>query len=192
MNTHSHLLENDDRDQFVLVEKFCRGLGFDFGPGTNRFSSTVLCSDWYPHNGVDLVWNIVHDGKHYHFPFSDNTFDFVFASHVIEDFAPNDIQFVFDELLRMIKPGGNFVILGPDMDGVRYPKWDDKFTEDSPEVIKGERRIGQLRGNPSHRIDWNLELCHKLKNQSKYPTEIIQEDTFTHERMTIDFILKKI
>ena len=41
----------------------------------------------------------------YPLPFSDNTFDFIFASHVLEDFELDQIQFVFDELLRMIKPG---------------------------------------------------------------------------------------
>lgn len=187
----SHLQPDDPRTDFVAVEQFCRGLGFDIGPGSNKFSPTVLCSDWYPHKGVDLVWNCVHEGGRYHYPFSDNTFDFIFASHVIEDFAPDQIQFVFDELLRMIKPGGNFVILGPCMDGIRYPKWDQKFTAESPEVISGKRQIGETCGNPSHLIDWNLELCHKLRSESRYETEILQEDTFPTNQMTIDFILKK-
>lgn len=188
-----HLQDNDRRPDFVAVEKYCRGLGFDFGPGSNRFSPTVMCSDWYPHpEGVDLIWNVVHQGGWHPFPFSDNTFDFIFASHVIEDFAPKDIQNVFDELLRMIKPGGYFVILGPCMDGVRYPKWDEKFTADSPEVIRGERTVGDTKGNPSHLIDWNLELCHKLRNESRYKTEIMQEDTYDKTNMTIDFVIKKL
>lgn len=189
----SHLQPDDTRDQFVLVEKYCRGLGFDFGPGGNRFSPTVLNSDWYPHpEGVDLVWNVVHNNGWYPFPFSDNTFDFVFASHVLEDFHPDRLQQVFDELLRMIKPGGYYVILGPCMDGVRYPRWDEKFTADDIEVKEGKRQIGETKGNPSHLLDWNLELCYKLREQSKYKTEIIQEDTFDQKRMTIDFILRKI
>lgn len=193
----THLQPNDTRDQFVLVEPFCRGLGYDCGCGTNRFSPTVLTTDWYKHSDTDLIWNCLPEppkGEQQYFfpyPFEDNRFDFVFASHVLEDFKPEHIQLMFDELLRMIKPGGYYVILGPDMNGVRYPKWDDKFTADSPEVIRGERQIGDTCGNPSHLIDWNLELCHKLRNESKYPTEIIQEDTFTHERMTLDFIIQK-
>lgn len=194
----SHLQPDDPRPDFVAVEKFCRGLGYDCGPGTNKFSPTVLCTDWYPHKGVDLVWNCLPEPKpgepqyFYQYPFSNETFDFVFASHVLEDFQPELIQIMFDELLRMIKPGGNFVILGPCMDGVRYAKWDETFTAEHPDVISGKRQIGQLIGNPSHRINWNLELCHKLRDNSQYKTEIIQEDTFPVNQMTMEFVLRKL
>ena len=194
-----HLKDDDPRPDFVAVEKYCLGLGIDVGPGTNKFSPTVLCTDWYPHKGVDLVWNCApnpdeNDGQRYFlpYPFSDNTFDFVFASHVLEDFHPFVIQYMFDELLRMIKPGGYYVILGPCMDGVRYAKWDEKFTEEHPDVISGKRQVGEIIGNPSHLLDWDLNFCHKLRNESRYQTEIVQEDTFPINQMTIDFILKKL
>lgn len=187
-----HLEETDSRPEFLMMEPYLRGLGFDFGPGTNRLSPTVLCSDWYPHKGVDLVWNIVpEDGERRKFPFSDNTFDFVFASHVIEDFEEKDIQFVFDELLRIIKPNGYFVILVPDMEGGRYPKCDERFTADSPEVISGERQVGELAGNPSHHLDFGLTWLHKLKDESKYLTEVIQQDQIPHTTMTLDFVIQK-
>lgn len=193
-----HLEETDSRPEFLAMEKFCRGLGFDLGPGTNRLSPTVLCSDWYPHKGVDLVWNCAPDpgtdGKRYFipFPFSNDTFDFVFASHVLEDFHPDIIQHVFDEMLRMIKPGGYLITLGPDMQNFRYPRWDEVFTAESPEVIRGERQVNEKVGNPSHMYDWGLDFCHKLKDESKYKTEIVCEDTIPHNTMTIDFVIKKI
>ena len=165
INTPSrHIEESDERKEFLLMGKYLNGLGFDYGCGTNRLSPTVLCSDWFPHEGVDLVWNVVHENGRYPFPFSDNTFDFVFASHVLEDFEIDQIQFVFDELLRIVKPNGYLVTIGPDMQNGRYPKWDAKFTADSPEVIKGERKIGELIGNPSHRFDWGSDFCNKLVN----------------------------
>lgn len=187
-----HLEETDSRPEFVLMEPYLRGLGLDYGPGTNRLSPTVLCSDWYPHKGVDLVWNVVHNNGRHPFPFSDNTFDFVFASHVLEDFEIDQIQFVFDELLRMIKPNGYLVTIGPDMQNGRYPKWDEKFTAESPEVISGERQVNELKGNPSHRYNWGLDFCHKLKNESRYQTEIIQEDVIPHNTMSVDFVIKKL
>lgn len=194
----SHLQPDDPRPDFVAVEQYCRGLGMDIGCGTNRFSPTVLTTDWYPHSHTDLVWNCFPPQQQgepqyfYPYPFADERFDFVFASHVLEDFHPDHIQYMFDELLRMIKKGGYYVILGPCMDGIRYAKWDDKFTADHPDVISGKRQIGDTIGNPSHLIDWNLELCHKLRNESKYPTEIIQEDTFPTNQMTMDFVLRKL
>jgi len=188
----SNIELNDPRPDFVAVESFLRGLGLDVGPGTNRLSPTVLCSDWYPHKGVDLVWNCVHDGGRYPYPFRENTFDFIFASHVLEDFEVDQIQWMFDELLRMIKPGGYLVTIGPDMQNSRYPKWDEKFTAESPEVISGKRQIGELCGNPSHRFDWGLDFCYKLKNESAYKTEVVQEDTIPHDTMSIDFVIKKL
>lgn len=188
-----HIQPDDTRTDFLAVEQFCRGLGFDIGPGSNRLSPTVLCSDWYPHpEGIDLVWNMVHEDGRYPFPFRENTFDFIFASHVLEDFSLNQIQWVFDELLRMIKPGGYLVTIGPDMQNGRYPKWDEKFTAESPEVISGKRQIGETLGNPSHLFDWGLDFCYKLKNESAYKTEVVQEDTIPHDTMSIDFVIKKL
>ncbi len=187
-----HLEENDPRPEFLLMEPFCRGLGMDFGSGSNRLSPTVLSTDWFPHEGIDLIWNVVHEGGRYPLPFRDNTFDFIFTSHVLEDFELDEIQWVFDELLRMVKPGGYLVIIGPDMQNSRYPRWDEKFTAESPEVIKGERQVGELVGNPSHRFDWGLDFCYKLKNESRYKSEVVCEDTIPHDTMSIDFVIKKL
>jgi SAM-dependent methyltransferase len=183
----THLKENA-QFEFKAVEKFCTGMGLDFGCGTNRFSPTVLSIDYYPHKDADIVWQIL-DRQ---LPFVDNVFDFVFSSHVIEDFHPDKIQYVYDELLRIVKPGGYFCILGPAMDGVRYPLWDELFTSEDAEVVAGNRRVGELKGNPSHLVNWDLELCHKIKANSKYPSEVVQENTLPDNQMTIDFVIKKL
>lgn len=187
-----HLNETDTRRDFVLVEKYCRGLGIDCGCGTNRLSPSVLTIDWYPHSDTDMIWNCVHEGGRHPYPFRDNRFDFIFASHLIEDFAPEEIQWVFNEWMRLIKPGGYLVLLVPDMENKRYPDWDEQFTEDDIEVKTGQRRAGELKGNPSHRITMGLTLLHKLKNESPHQSEIVQEDTYPHDQMTLDFVLKKI
>lgn len=187
----THLQPNDPRTDFVAVEKFCKGLGLDIGPGTNKFSPTVLCTDWYQHEGVDLIWNMVHEGGRHPYPFRDNVFDFVFASHVIEDFAPDEIQWVFDELLRMVKPNGHLVILVPDMENLRYPDWDEVFTSEDEEVKTGKRQSGELKGNPSHRLTMGMKCMNGLVSNSKYKVEVVQADTFPHNQMTLDFIIQK-
>ena len=187
-----HLEETDPRPEFLLMEKYIRGLGIDFGCGCNRLSPTVLSVDRHKEPGVDMVWNIVHDGGRYPLLFSDNTFDFVFTSHVLEDFELDEVQFAFDELLRIIKPNGYLITIGPDMQNNRYPKWDAVFTAESPEVISGERKVGELVGNPSHRFDWGLDFCHKLKNESKYEMDVVCEDTIPHNTMSIDFVVRKL
>jgi SAM-dependent methyltransferase len=189
----SHIAENDPRTDFLAVEKYCRGLGLDWGPGTNKFAETVLCTDWYPHKGVNLVWNIAPEGgEKTPFPFSDESFDFVFASHIIEDFPPVDLQFVFDEMLRLIKPNGYFVIIIPDMENKRYPDWDEVFTEEDEEVKSGKRIVGHLKGNPSHRTTAGLSMCYNLIAGSKFLLNVVQKDTIPHSSMSLDFVIKKI
>lgn len=187
-----HLEENDKRPEFLAMEKYCRGLGFDVGCGTNRLSATVMTTDWYAHVDTDLIWNCVHDGGRFPYPFRDNRFDFIFASHVLEDFAPDEIQWVFDEWLRMIKPDGYLIILVPDIEGKRYPGIDEKFTAESPEVIKEERQIGELVGNPSHRVEMGITYMNKLVSESVHKLEVVQFDTIPHTTMTLDFVIKKL
>lgn len=187
-----HLEDDDPRTDFLAVEQYCRDLGLDIGCGTNRLSPTVMSTDWYPHKGVDFIWNSVHEGNRYPYPFMDNTFDFIFASHILEDFAPDEIQFMFDDWLRMVKQGGVLVILVPDMEGGRYPDWDEKFTEESEEVVSGKRKAGELKGNPSHRVTMGITLMNKLKDSCPFNLEVVQIDTLPHNQMTLDYVIKKL
>ena len=187
-----HLEENDPRPEFLAMSKYIVGLGLDIGCGTNRLSPTVMTTDWYPHVDTDLIWNCVHEGGRHPYPFRDNRFDFIFASHVLEDFAPDEIQFVFDEWLRMIKVGGHLIILVPDIEGGRYPGIDEVFTAESPEVISGERRIGELCGNPSHRVTMGITYMNMLVNNSGHKLEVVQVDTIPHSTMTLDYVIKKL
>lgn len=188
----SHLQPDDTRQDFVAVEKYLRGLGVDIGTGTNRLAPTVLGIDWYPHTDTDMIWNCVHEGGRFPYPFRENRFDFVFASHILEDFAPDEIQWVFDEWLRVIKPNGYLVILVPDMQNKRYPDWDEVFTENDDEVKTGKRQIGELKGNPSHRVTMGMTLLNKLVSESQHKMVVVQADTFSHDQMTLDFIIQKL
>lgn len=187
-----HLEENDPRPEFLAMSKYIVGLGLDIGCGTNRLSPTVMTTDWYPHVDTDLIWNCVHEDGRYPYPFRDNRFDFIFASHVLEDFAPDEIQFVFDEWLRMVKVGGYLIILVPDIEGGRYPGIDEVFTAESPEVISGERQIGELCGNPSHRVTMGVTYMNMLVNNSGHKLEVVQVDTIPHDTMTLDYVIKKL
>lgn len=192
-----HIEESDPRPEFAAMRKYIKGLGLDIGCGTNRLSDTVMTTDWYPHSHTDLIWNCAPDpeadGQRYFvpYPFREDRFDFIFASHVLEDFHPDIIQHVFDEWLRMIKPGGYLIILVPDIEGGRYPGIDEKFTSDDEEVKKGERQIDELKGNPSHRVTMGVTYMNLLIANSKYSMEIMQFDEIPHSTMTLDFVVKK-
>ena len=189
---HKYLPDDEPRTEFLAMEPYCRGLGMDIGCGTNRLSETILTTDWYPHTDTDLIWNCVHDGGRYPYPFRDERFDFIFASHILEDFAPDEIQWVFDEWLRMIKIGGYLVILVPDMQNKRYPDWDEVFTDEDEEVKSGKRQVGETKGNPSHRVTMGMTLMDKLTHESKYNLQVVQADTLPHNQMTLDYVIKRI
>jgi SAM-dependent methyltransferase len=183
-----HLSEFDPRFEFLSVERFCRGLGIDWGCGSNRFAPTVLSVDNYPHKEADIVIDISHDKL----PFVDNVFDFVFSSHAIEDVEPQYSQKVFDELGRVIKVGGYMALLIPDMERHRYPYFDELFGWNDPEVMCGERTAGELKGNPGHKYNAGLTCLNEWVNNSKYKWEIVQSDTLEHSQMTLDFVIKKL
>ena len=183
-----HISTSDPRTEFAAISHFCLGLGLDIGCGTNRLSPTVLSTDNYPHEDADLIWNSAEKP----FPFQNNTFDFVFASHVLEDFPPNIIQSVFNEWLRIVKPNGLLIILVPDMFNKRYPDFNETFPHDHPDVISGKRKQGELIGNPSHQITMGLPLLNQLQNNSTFKSVTIQADSLPHNQMTLDFIIRKL
>ncbi len=66
------------------------------------------------------------------FPFADNTFDYVFASHMIQKISYEDNLFCTSEIYRVLKPGGYFRVTTPDLDRLvqNYePEKADKFLE---------------------------------------------------------------
>lgn len=53
-------------------------------------------------------------------PFDDDTFDFVYASHILEDACKGDRKRVFSEWARIVKPGGNLIVLVPEVERWKY------------------------------------------------------------------------
>lgn len=52
------------------------------------------------------------------FPYSDNTFLFVYASHLLEHLLPDQARFCISEIYRVLKPGGVVRIAVPDLDKI--------------------------------------------------------------------------
>jgi len=59
--------------------------------------------------------------EHFHFkngkklPFADNSFSYIYCSHVLEHLLTEDIEFLLQEFRRVLKKGGVLRILFPDM-----------------------------------------------------------------------------
>ena len=63
--------------------------------------------------------DVIHNLEKYPYPFDDNQFDKIYASHVMEHLT--DTLAVMKELHRITKPGGKIVIIVPHFSG--YTAW---------------------------------------------------------------------
>jgi SAM-dependent methyltransferase len=92
---------------------YCAGYGLDLGFGGDPIAPHAIGMDQpQPYSDVGklpvqlggdatrLVW------------FADGVLDFVFSSHLLEDFV--DVRAILVEWLRVLKPGGRLIIFCPD------------------------------------------------------------------------------
>jgi len=97
---------------FIL--SYCTGYGCDIGFGGDKIKKDCVGIDYptpYTKVGADKV-DIGVDLFKEKIPVPDNTFDYVYSSHLVEDFE--DTQAILMEHLRILKNGGNLVLAFPD------------------------------------------------------------------------------
>ncbi len=97
------------------VLPYCTGKGCDIGFGGDKIVK-VNCDgiDFpqpYTNTGSDKV-DIGCDVINNEIPVPDNTYDYVYSSHLIEDFT--DTKDALVKFIRILKPGGNLVLVFPD------------------------------------------------------------------------------
>lgn len=105
------------------LAKYCQGVGLDLGFGgakpivdtaitMDRPKGDPLRAKFWPEAPL-FDWMTHIEGDIARLPwFADNSLDYVFSSHALEDFE--DTAAVVAEWLRVIKPGGYLVIFCPD------------------------------------------------------------------------------
>lgn len=93
--------------------KYCIGIGIDLGFGGDPIVPQALCFDLpSPYANVGMhPQHFAGDARDLSV-FSNDGFDFVYSSHLLEDFE--DTETVLREWVRVLKPGGNLVIYCPD------------------------------------------------------------------------------
>lgn len=158
--------------------------GIDVGCGTNRLNDQIISVDQQADPRFAHA-QIVHNCKDLNI-FTDNTLDFIFSSHCLEDFE--NIYDVFTNWWSKLKANGFMLLLLPDME------------ECQCEFCKGSTRypiVGADNGNPSHRTNVGKKFINQmlvtLKERGIIKYEVIQEDTLGHnETSSIDFVIKKL
>jgi len=85
----------------------------DLGCGKNKAKGP----DGQPYIGVDAISfegvDVVHDLRCAPWPWEDNSIDEVFSSHFLEHLPGSDRIVFFNELHRVLKPGGKALIITP-------------------------------------------------------------------------------
>ncbi len=97
------------------VLPYCTGKGCDIGFGGDKVLKTdcdgIDFPQPYTHTGkdkVDIGCDVIKDD----IPVPDNTYDYVYSSHLIEDFT--DTKDALRKFIRILKNGGNLVLVFPD------------------------------------------------------------------------------
>ena len=95
------------------LQAYCFGDGIDVGYGGDPIVPTAICMD-LPQKYAAYENHVQHlhgDAANLSW-FKDNSLDYVYSSHVLEDFE--DTAGVLFEWLRVVKPGGHVVLYLPD------------------------------------------------------------------------------
>ena len=98
-----------------LVLPYCLGYGADIGFGGDKIvKENCVGVDFevpYANTGGDKVDVACKVGTE-PLPFETGTFDYVYSSHLIEDFA--DTEKILNDFIRVLKDEGNLVLVFPD------------------------------------------------------------------------------
>ena len=98
-----------------LVLPYCQGKGCDVGFGGDKIVKVNCDGIDYPqpyayagNDKVDIACDVIKE----EIPVPDNTYDYVYTSHLIEDFA--DTSDALRKFIRILKSGGNLILVFPD------------------------------------------------------------------------------
>jgi predicted SAM-dependent methyltransferase len=125
-----------------LLAKFCLGAGIDIGCGGDPIMPGAIRMDLpspYTSVGRSPI-QLSGDCRDLHW-LRDGGLDYVYSSHVLEDFPESETAAILQEWTRVLRPGGRLILLLPDHQ--RY--------------LAYCRRTGQINadgvvGNPHHSI----------------------------------------
>lgn len=155
-------------DETGLVRRFlagyCTGRGADLGCGRAKIVPAAI--------GVELNFygnrrqSTLHSGENYFNHdlnngcpmFRDNELDYVYSSHVLEDFVDPEVKLT--EWTRITKPNGWLILVLPHED--YYPK------------------AGTPEANPHHKRDWSQSVLIDMVTALGLPLRV--HEVFTPER----------
>jgi predicted SAM-dependent methyltransferase len=109
-----------------LTAPYCQGAGVDLGSGGDPVVPTAISVDLPPEEfnaylAVDFQRGPMHlrgDARKLHW-FADGVLDYVYSSHLLEDFPLEEWSAILREWCRVVRPGGYLVLLLPERERFR-------------------------------------------------------------------------
>lgn len=98
-----------------LLAKYCTGCGIDIGFGGDPITPTALRMDLpSPYTAVGRASvQLGGDCRNLHW-LRNGMLDYVYSSHVLEDFPESETISTLQEWTRVLRPGGRLILLLPD------------------------------------------------------------------------------
>lgn len=152
------------------LAKFCIGNGLDLGYGGDPIVPSAITIDLekpYAYIG-SAPQNLKGDATNL-FWFKDECLDYIYSSHLLEDFPREQQKDVLREWLRVLKPGGKLIIFCPN------------------EKVYREhcRNTGQVYNTNHSEIDFSLRFLKNILNELGIGYKIIHEieliDTYSFD-----------
>jgi SAM-dependent methyltransferase len=109
-----------------LTAPFCRGAGVDIASQGDAvvpwaISFDLPVDEFLAYSGGHPPKGPIHLRGHAdNLPFDSDSLDFVYSSHLLEDYVKEDRWRVVAEWARVVKPGGHVVILVPEVERWNY------------------------------------------------------------------------
>lgn len=99
------------------VEKYCLGRGLDIGCGLEKIAPHAIGID-YPiqygiHEDFPTVADIRRPWEEIIPLFKDDTFDFVYSSHLLEDYDNDFLEMALQEWMSVLRPFGYLILFQP-------------------------------------------------------------------------------
>jgi len=165
------------------IVSYCKGMGLDLGAGNEKIVPTAIGIDggYGEAKGADMTLDL--SANQSLGIFSCGYFDYVFSSHLLEDFSATES--ILKEWWRVIKAGGHLVLYGPDPDyyprvgtaGANPNHKQDLYWEDVWKIVKGfgnAKLIQSSRHNDSNEYSWQI-VCQKVNCRMKRGLEILKD-----------------
>jgi ADP-heptose:LPS heptosyltransferase len=159
---------------------YLKGRGLDLGCGNEKIAQFAIGVDAKQTPVSNLIMDLsANDPLGI---FSDNHFDYIFSSHLIEDFLATEA--VLTSWWSKIKPGGYLILYSPDPDfyprvgtpGANTQHRRDLYWQDVWKILKGfgnAKKISASRHNDSNEYSWLL-VVQKRYAFLKKPMDMIK------------------